>query len=53
MNNHYLSSQITGLTTNIVQELVSPHKHTIRDYESILRNPWAKECCKLNHSEQL
>jgi hypothetical protein len=47
MNNHYLSSQITGLTTNIVQELVSPHKHTIRDYESILRNPWAKECCNI------
>lgn len=44
---YFLSSKITALTNGVVQELNNPNKHTIRDYEEILRNPWAKACVQL------
>lgn len=44
---YFLSSKITALTNGVIQELNNPNKHTIRDYEDILRNPWARACCQL------
>ncbi|GAA6622857.1 hypothetical protein [Scytonema sp. NUACC26] len=37
----FLSSRITALTTNVIQELSNPNKHSIEEYLEILKNPWA------------
>lgn len=47
INNNFLSSRITGLTNSVIQELNNPNKHTIKEYEEILKNPWARACCQL------
>jgi hypothetical protein len=47
VNNYFLTSQITGLTNGVIQELTNPNKHNIKDYEDVLRNPWAKACVQL------
>jgi hypothetical protein len=46
-NDYFLTSKITGLTNGVIQELNNPNKHTIKDYEEVLRNPWAKACVQL------
>jgi hypothetical protein len=46
-NNYFLTSKITGLTNGVIQELNNPNKHTIKDYEEVLRNPWARACVQL------
>lgn len=45
--NYFLSSKITALTNGVIQELNNPNKHTVKEYEDILRNPWAKACVQL------
>ena len=47
INNYFLTSQISQLTTGFIQEITNPNKHTIKEYEHILKNPWARACCNI------
>ncbi len=47
INNYFLTSKISQLTTGFIQEITNPNKHTIKEYEQILKNPWARACCSV------
>jgi hypothetical protein len=47
VNNLFLTSNITALTTGVVQTLSNPNKHTIKEYKETLRNPHLRACIRM------